>query len=89
MADNLEAFGMTETQVRSESMVDRVAEAIMKVDAEEKISDYYKWARAAIEAMRMVPEVCYDDYRCDKTWRELNSTEVWNLWIDAALKETK
>lgn len=37
---------------RDESMVERVAEAIMKVEAEDKISDYYKFARAAIAAMR-------------------------------------
>lgn len=36
-------------------MIERVAEAIMRVEAEDKISDYYKWARAAIEAMRELP----------------------------------
>lgn len=49
--------------------------------------DYRTEARAAINAMRAIPELCYDHYRCDKPWRELNSTEVLNLWIDAALKE--
>lgn len=44
---------------------------------------YDEAARAAIEAMRDVPDRCYDDYRC--VWRDLNSKEVWNLWIDAAL----
>lgn len=44
-------------------------------------------ARAAIEVMREVPETCYGDYKCDKRWRFLNSKDVWNLWIDAALKE--
>jgi hypothetical protein len=44
-------------------------------------------ARAAIEAMRDVPDVCYDGYRCDKLWRDLNSKEVWNLWIDASLAD--
>lgn len=33
-------------------MVGRVAEAIMKVECDEKVSDYYKWARVAIEVMR-------------------------------------
>jgi hypothetical protein len=36
-------------------MVDRAAEAMMKVDFDDKISDYYKMARAAIEAMRELP----------------------------------
>ena len=44
-------------------------------------------ARAAIEAMREVPSVAYHAYRCDEQWKDLNSTKVWNLWIDAALKE--
>ena len=44
-------------------------------------------ARTMIEAMRVTPELCYDDYRCEKRWRALNSTEVFNLWIDAALRE--
>ena len=44
-------------------------------------------ARAAIEAMRAVPDLCYDQYRCDNMWRDLNSTKVWNLWLDAALHE--
>lgn len=44
-------------------------------------------ARAAIEAMREAPNVAYDNYKCDKLWKDLNSKEVFNLWIDAALKE--
>jgi hypothetical protein len=46
-------------------------------------------AIAAIKAMRQVPDVCYDGYRCDKLWRDLDSKEVWNLWIDAALADDK
>lgn len=30
-------------------IVERVAEAIMKVETDDKISDYYKWAHAAVE----------------------------------------
>ena len=44
-------------------------------------------ARVAIEAMRDIPKLAYDDYRCEKCWGELNSTEVLELWIGAALKE--
>lgn len=43
-------------------------------------------ARAAIEAMREVPAVCHDEYDLGKIWRQANSTEVWNAWINAALR---
>lgn len=29
----------------------------------------------------------YDAYRCDDLWRELNSKKVWDLWVEAALRE--
>mgnify|MGYP001584479335 CR=1 FL=1 len=29
----------------------------------------------------------YNNYRCDKLWKNLYSKEVWQLWIDAILKE--
>ena len=48
--------------------------------------NFIEAARTAIEAMREVPDVCHDGYRRDKSWKKLNSKEVWNLWIDAALK---
>lgn len=56
----------------------------------EQYDEYYKknlmeQAKESIEIMRKIPDVCYDDYKCDKVWRELNSKEVFNLWIDAAL----
>ena len=37
---------------------ERVAEAIMKVETEDKISDYYKFARAAIEEITKNAEAC-------------------------------
>lgn len=45
-------------------------------------------AHAAIEAMRDVPAICYDEYNLGKVWRDTTSTEVWNAWIDAALRPT-
>lgn len=44
-------------------------------------------ARAALNAMREISPSMYDRYRCDKQWKDLNSIEVWNLWIDTALDE--
>lgn len=44
-------------------------------------------ARAAIQAMRAPTTGMRDAYRCDELWRDLNSVQVWHLWIDAALKE--
>lgn len=44
-----------------------------------------KYARVAIEALRAAPELIYKNYRCEKQWRELDSVDVLNLWIDAAL----
>ena len=49
--------------------------------------DLNEVARAAIEAMREIPPSMYDNYRCDRLWRNLDSVKVWELWIDAALKE--
>lgn len=46
---------------------------------------YREMARAAVETMRGVPDVCYENYVCDKLWRELTSKEVWYLWLNAAL----
>lgn len=34
------------------NITDRVANAIMKVETDDKISDYYKWARAAMAELR-------------------------------------
>lgn len=48
-----------------------------------------KYARVAIEALRAAPELVYENYRCEKKWRELDSVDVLNLWIDAALRESK
>jgi hypothetical protein len=45
-------------------------------------------ARTAIKALRAASERAYENYRCEKRWRDMNSTEVLNLWIDAVLKDT-
>ena len=44
-------------------------------------------ARAALEAMREIPDSMYENYVCERPWRELSSKEVWRLWIDAALND--
>lgn len=49
--------------------------------------DHLMMARAAIQAMREPTNEMYNNYKCDKQWKDLNSIEVWKLWIDAALKE--
>lgn len=46
-------------------------------------------ARAILEAMRDPTDGMYAAYRCDDLWRNLNSHKVWQLWIDAALNETR
>lgn len=82
------------------TMVEKVAKALYDEQASrsnilpapwEIVKDaapfWHDLARAAIEAMRDTPDVAYDNFRCDKLWREMNSREVFNLWIDAALKE--
>jgi antirestriction protein len=75
-------------------MIDRVAKAIQQAS-----KDHGCWfncavgarpdklARAAIEAMRDVPNVCYDTFNCEKMWKDTNSVEVFHKWIDAALKD--
>lgn len=46
-------------------------------------------ARKIVEAMREAPDdnKIYDNYLSDILWRDLNSKDVWNKWIDAILKE--
>lgn len=78
-------------------MVERIAQAIFAAEYDEtsytmtrsEKVEYTRMARAAIEAMREVPSVVYAAYRCDEQWKDLNSTKVWNLWIDAILNESK
>lgn len=45
--------------------------------------NWFKVAEAMLTELRDVPEVCYDQYKCDEQWKDLNSTKVWNLWLDA------
>ena len=82
-------------------MVERVARAIYAAtiesppwdqasksfDALEAKMNAVDQARAAIKAMYDIPSDMYEAYRCDKTWKESNSVEVWNKWIEAALHE--
>ena len=54
-----------------------------------KCKDCLDTAKRAIAAIRDAPDdsEVYNNYRCDETWRELTSKKVWQLWIDAILKE--
>lgn len=70
-------------------MIERVARKLCELAMEpyDEISKkkYIADARAIIETMREIDDEMYDNYRCEKMWRDLNSKEVWQLWIDAAL----
>ena len=47
-------------------------------------------AKTVIAAIRDAPDdmVIYNNYYyCERMWKELNSKAVWQLWIDAILKE--
>lgn len=49
--------------------------------------EYLTFARAAIKSMREPTQEMYDALSAkDKLWREINSTEVWQAFIDGALK---
>lgn len=50
-------------------------------------SFYEHLVHAIIDEMRSVPEVCSDQYHYDKVWPELSSVDVWNLWLDAIVRE--
>ena len=98
MADNLEAFGMKEPQVRSESMVDRVAEAIHDAANNAAYDDGWHCslgmardaALAAIEAMRVpTREMISASFKCNVDPEAMLHTQRWKAMIDAALKETK
>lgn len=79
-------------------MLERVARAIYDstyaaLSKEERDEDWNDMkatfipdAIAAVEALKEVPIICYDDYKCDKMWKELNSSDVWHLWLNAILK---
>lgn len=72
-------------------MIERVALAIMRVETEDKISDYYKFARAAIEAMRESTEAMLE-----AAWDRTDGLpagadlyyEAWQAMIDAALSQS-
>lgn len=70
------------------TMLEKVAAALkecysMYPDEE----DWKRSAHAAISAMREPTSGMYGAYRCDELWRNLDATQVWRLWIDAALSE--
>lgn len=45
-------------------------------------------ARKAIEALKgEIPSETFFKYTCDKPWKELTSSDVWNLWLNAILVE--
>lgn len=87
LADELERLRAIEKAATSEqSMIGRVADAIASnLCSGLSYEAVTVAARASIEAMRAVPDVCHDEYRCDRPWRELDSKVVWHLWLDAAL----
>lgn len=72
-------------------MIERVGDALRTACRKEYGTDWnynvaWKFARVAIEAMREPTDEMYDRYRCEKPWKDLNSHEVWRLWIDSALE---
>lgn len=68
----------------TESMIERVAEALMAIPLDEKNSDYYALARAAIEAMREPTKTQLDAM---EPWSRTTGHHemVWKAGIDAAL----
>lgn len=65
-------------------MIERVAKAIREQQLLN--DDPVCLARAAIEAMRDVPDICYNNYRCDVLYKDDNTKNIFLKWIDAALK---
>ena len=70
-----------------DSMIERVARALLVADRSAITPDYYqRMARAAIEAMREPTEAMLD---AGVNFRERNARteQIWQAMIDAALKE--
>jgi len=77
-------------------MVERVANALMIVETDDKLSDYYKYARAAIEAMREPTQgmiIAGDEanptewnYGTDPTFISDVSNDIYRAMINNALK---
>lgn len=78
---------------QEESMIERVAKAILTAASPTGAYDEIAFkdtatilARAAIEAMREPTMAQYEALSATGLmWRELNSTKVWQTYIDAAL----
>ena len=71
----------------TDSMIERVARALLVADRSAITPDYYqRMARAAIEAMREPTEAMLD---AGVNFRERNARteQIWQAMIDAALKE--
>lgn len=66
-------------------MVERVAQAIMNVPVEEKISDYYAQARAAIAAMREPTDAMTREGNKYTDWAD-GADAAWEAMVDEALK---
>lgn len=54
--------------------------------AMDKLNDAWI-ARKVVESMRELDQETYENFKCDKLWKEQNSIGVWQGWIDAILKE--
>jgi len=70
-----------------DSMIERVARALLVADRSAITPDYYqRMARAAIEAMREPTEAMLD---AGVNFRERNARteQIWQAMIDEALKE--
>ena len=71
----------------TDSMIERVARALLVADRSAITPDYYqRMARAAIEAMREPTEAMLD---AGVNFRERNARteQIWQAMIDEALKE--
>lgn len=66
-------------------MIERMAVAMMKVEWDDKLKDYYKFARAAIEALRDPTDAMVlagEEHIHDNT----DVVDLWRDMLEAALK---
>jgi hypothetical protein len=66
-------------------MIEQVVKIIKEEDI--KYTSREALAKAIIKGMREIPQDMYDNFPGTKKWIDSNSIEVWENWIDAALKE--
>lgn len=79
---------MTMLEKITTAMLVRCTE-LTALDRTDRPDFYRELARTALEAMREPTDGMYDAYRCDEMWRDMNSRQVWRLWIDSALAEVE